>query len=161
MNTPEVIQTLKQLVSLANTYMNSRTDAQIIQPLLSRCARFVHRILFIFGLCGDRERLNYGDDPHQGDAASESQTGSYVEIIGGLRSHAKMESKRLLNAAKKERKAKPKTGEKPEKDFIDEVLESSFSLLSICDQVRDEQLPKLNIVLEDGQDGTFVWKTAS
>ncbi|KAH7647605.1 cysteinyl-tRNA synthetase [Cryptosporidium bovis] len=158
-NTPEVIQTLKQLVSQANTYMNSKTDNQLVRTLLNRCAKFVYRILFIFGLCNDRDRLSYGEDFQSNDGAIEDLAGNYIEIIGGLRGHVKGESKRLLSAAKKERKANPKTGDKSDKDFVDEVLDSSFSLLSICDQVRDKQLPKLNIVLEDGPDGTFVWKS--
>ncbi|KAH8738684.1 cysteinyl-tRNA synthetase [Cryptosporidium ryanae] len=144
-NTPDAIQALKQLVSQANTYMNSKTDGQITYTLLN----------------SDKDRLTYGDDSLSGEGAAEHLLGDYVEVIGGLRSHVKGESRKLLSAAKKERKANPKAADRSEKDFVDEVLDSSFSLLSICDQVRDKQLAKLNIVLEDGPDGTFVWKSVS
>lgn len=164
-NTPDVIQTLQSLVSVANSYMNSRPDDKIVGTVLRRCATYVYKILSIFGLCGDDgEKLSYKDSS-ESDCDNSSRvdeiTSDFVQVIAGFRSHTKEESRRLISLCKKEKKAAANNDFSNVGNFIDEVSKSSMSLLSKCDQVRDEQLTKLNITLEDRPDGTFIWKSAS
>ncbi|OII72991.1 cysteinyl-tRNA synthetase [Cryptosporidium ubiquitum] len=163
-NTPEVIQTLQSLVSVANSYMNSKSDDQIVGTILRRCATFVYKILAVFGLCNDdNEKLNYKDISSSDcdNSKVEELNNEFMEIIGGFRSCAKDESRKLMGLCRKEKKTISNNDFSNVGNFIDEVNKSSLSILSKCDQVRDEQLAKLNITLEDRPDGTFIWKSAS
>ncbi|KAJ1607162.1 cysteinyl-tRNA synthetase [Cryptosporidium canis] len=163
-NTPEVIQVLQSLVSVANSYMNSKPDDKIVGPILRRCALYVYKILSVLGLCNsDNERLNYNDVEGSGpdDSRVEEITSEFMEIIGGFRSHVKEESKKLMTLGRKEKKAISNNDFSNVGSLVEELGRSSMSLLSKCDQVRDEQLTNLNITLEDRSDGTFIWKSAS
>ncbi|KAF7458533.1 cysteine-tRNA synthetase (CysRS) [Cryptosporidium felis] len=161
-NTPEVIQTLQSLVSVANCYMNSKPDDKIVGTILKRCATYVYKILSILGLCSDgAEKLNYSDtsSTDSNSAKTEELQDEFMRIIGEFRCHTKNESRKLMGLCKKEKKALANNDFSNIGNLIDEVNKSSLSLLSKCDQVRDNQLAKINITLEDRPDGTFIWKS--
>ncbi|KAH8584503.1 cysteinyl-tRNA synthetase [Cryptosporidium sp. chipmunk genotype I] len=163
-NTPEVIQALQSLVTVANSYMSSKSDDQIVGTILRRCATYVYKILSILGLCvDDNEKLNYKDTSNSeyDNSKVEELTNEFMDIIGEFRSSAKEESKKLMGLCRKEKKAIANNDFGNVGNLIDEVNKSSMSLLSKCDQVRDVQLSRLNITLEDRPDGSFIWKSAS
>ncbi|EEA05717.1 cysteinyl-tRNA synthetase, putative [Cryptosporidium muris RN66] len=162
LNTPEVISSLQYLVSVANSYMNSRASNKVVCPILRRCASFVYKILKIMGLCSDdTEKLNYGDSEMCRDNL-EGISSAYIDLVGDFRQEVKSEAIKLINLYRNQNKAisnQDGDGTLPILyNTLNELSESAKRLLANCDDVRDIRLPNLNIEMEDRSDGTFVWK---
>ncbi|KAI5804596.1 tRNA synthetases class I (C) catalytic domain-containing protein [Geopyxis carbonaria] len=126
-NTPAAMQVLADLISAANIYTTKTTSL----PLVKECARWVTRIVTIFGLDasstpGGADRIGWSDSSASaaGAASTEEAATPFVRLLSSFRSAIRAHA-------------------------IANPTESSPALLAMCDTLRDTQLPELGVVLDD------------
>ncbi|KAJ1944161.1 cysteinyl-tRNA synthetase [Kickxella alabastrina] len=137
-DTPKAMRALQAIVARTNTYLQ-RGRANIDPQIVEMVALYVTKIFRVFGLVMDGFNSRIG----WGSSASES----------GAQGPANRESVLLPVATVLS-------------DFRDSVREIALSggdkgaLLSLCDRIRDLDLPDLGIVIDDHGDGRALVKFA-
>ena len=129
-DTPTVMKLLDDLVSATNDYTKG---GDVRAMLVSQIAQYITRILRVFGLVNGSDDIGFGPE---GDGCGGAQGGEGREAVLApvLDSWAKFRTDVRVRA----------------RDIKD------TQLLGLCDRVRDEDMPKLGVRLED--DGLIPWK---
>ncbi|KAJ1676803.1 cysteinyl-tRNA synthetase, partial [Spiromyces aspiralis] len=140
-NTPRALDALKDLVSATNEYMGQRRDDVDVQAI-GMVARYVTRMCRMFGLAPDTDyrTIGWGSlDVDKAGADAADGVGSKEDSI--------LPYLRVLS------------------NFRDQVRRAAISgecdkrtLLDLCDTVRNELLPPLDVMLDDQEDGTALIK---
>lgn len=148
-NTPAALDVLRELVSKANVYINSR-GKNVNVGVVENVARWVGKILRIFGLGeGETSEIGWGKEGSKGGEAID------------VRSHLV-----LSLSCKTERRAQHDEALMPYlrtlSTFRDGVRSLAIAkgddalkeILALCDKLRDIDLVPLGVALDD-QDGAF------
>ncbi|KAJ2233066.1 cysteinyl-tRNA synthetase [Coemansia sp. RSA 485] len=138
-DTPKAMRALQEIVTRANTYLQ-RGRASIDPQIVESVALYVTKIFRAFGLVNDGvgSRIGWGSAGLSADGASQGPAADRESILLPVAS--------VLS------------------DFRDAVREIALSggdkkaLLSLCDQVRDRDLPDLGIMIGDHGDGRALIK---
>lgn len=133
-NTPDALNTLRELVSKTNIYINSRSKLLNIN-LVENIAQWVGRMLRMFGL-GEGERTEFGwghADQGSKNTDREEVLMPYLGVLSSFR-----DGIRQLAMSK---------GENNLKD-----------ILTMCDKLRDDDLVPLGVALDDQDDGKALIK---
>lgn len=125
-DTPTVMRLLDELVAATNDYTKG---GEVRAMLVSQIAQYVTRILRVFGLVNGNDDIGFG--PEAADGAGEGREAVLAPVLD---SWAKFRTDVRVRA----------------RDIKD------AQILGICDRVRDEDMPKLGVRLED--DGLIPWK---
>ncbi|THH29629.1 hypothetical protein EUX98_g4562 [Antrodiella citrinella] len=134
-NTPEALNTLRELISRANVYINSR-GAQLDVSVLDRIARWIGGMLRMFGLGeGESSEVGWGQEssPGEGKVDREEILMPYLRSLSSFR-----DGVRKLAIAK---------GDGALKD-----------ILALSDRLRDVDLVPLGVALDDQEDGKALVK---
>ncbi|KAF8893454.1 tRNA synthetases class I (C) catalytic domain-containing protein [Infundibulicybe gibba] len=135
-NTPEAIDTLRDLVSKTNIYINTR-GKNLNVGLIEYIARWVGRMLRMFGLGeGETNEMGWGQD---GQAYGNVAMKREDVIMPYLRS--------LSSFRDGVRKLAMEKGDTALKD-----------ILALCDKLRDVDLVPLGVALDDQEDGKALVK---
>eukprot|EP00727_Mastigamoeba_balamuthi_P005796 m51a1_g1836 hypothetical protein (799) ;mRNA; r:553471-556555 len=130
-NTPKAIEQLLELVARTNVYLASTQPALVRVLLVRRVAAYVTRILRVFGLVKE-EGIGFGSDAGEsGEATREAMLAPMLDAWSAFRNVARQRARANKDEA----------------------------LMQACDRVRDEDMPKLGVRLED--DGKFPWKLST
>ena len=125
MDTPTAMDLLRQLISTTNIYMN-RSDAKVNRHLLRNIALYITRMLTMFGL--NSSSSTYHDigfartiDEQSSTVNAEEIAMPFVTQLASFRDAVRRQA----------------------------IVLKNNPILTLCDQVRDEILPKLGVRLED------------
>eukprot|EP00183_Erythrolobus_madagascarensis_P001962 CAMPEP_0185848230 /NCGR_PEP_ID=MMETSP1354-20130828/3193_1 /TAXON_ID=708628 /ORGANISM="Erythrolobus madagascarensis, Strain CCMP3276" /LENGTH=666 /DNA_ID=CAMNT_0028548607 /DNA_START=225 /DNA_END=2225 /DNA_ORIENTATION=+ len=146
-NTPDALLALVSLVGAANGYLaaiETREERRYVDAnTLSAVLEYVRATLNVFGV--------------ETTAASDGGDGGLVEqvldVFGDFRMSVRnkaLETAGILRAGSSDGRGSEGAVSAAE-ELVKEVL-------GVCDRVRDENLPRLGVRLEDKADGSFVWK---
>ena len=130
-NTPVTMQHLLDLISKTNIYVRGKTTQQVNIDLLDKVARYVDRMLRVFGLVEDTsDDYGFTHKSQQQDGAMNKEEAllPYVSVLSEFRDQVRTLAKQ--------------DGTNPAK------------YLEACDHVRDTLLPPLGVSLEDVEGGT-------
>ncbi|KIK60442.1 hypothetical protein GYMLUDRAFT_43756 [Collybiopsis luxurians FD-317 M1] len=136
-NTPDALDTLRDLVSRTNTYINSRGKAVNIS-VVENVARWVGKMLRMFGLGeGENDEIGWGQEVGEGGAIvnREEILMPYLRTLSAFRDGVR----RLA---------------------IDKGDNALKDILALCDKLRDEELIPLGVALDDQEDGKALVKLA-
>ncbi|OBZ70920.1 putative cysteine--tRNA ligase [Grifola frondosa] len=134
-NTPEALTVVRDLVSRANVYINSRgvnLDVGVVQ----RIARWVGEMLRMFGLgVGEASEIGWGQDPGEAEGSinREEILMPYLRTLSAFR-----DGVRKLAIAKEDGALK--------------------DILTLSDKLRDVDLVPLGVALDDQDDGKALVK---
>ena len=133
-NTKEAMTAMLKVINEANTYLRT-PNAKPCVLLLRAIATYITQILKVFGVVDGSDDFGYGGGDGKGDSGSGAGAEPYVGAMVSFRESVRNAA---LEAAK--------GGDA--KAAID-------SILKICDGLRDNELPKLGVRLEDRPTGTM------
>ena len=134
-NTKEAMTAMLKVVNEANTYLRT-PNAKPSVLLLRAIATYITQILKVFGVVDGSDDFGYGSGGDgKGDSGNGSGSEPYIAAMVSFRENVRNVA---LEAAK--------GGDA--KAAID-------SILKICDGLRDDDLPKLGVRLEDRPTGTM------
>ncbi|CAG0900024.1 unnamed protein product [Cyprideis torosa] len=122
-DTRSAIDALRDLVSKANSYLNQKISSSPNQLLLRGIAKYVTKMLEVFGLMRESEEIGFptGGVTTANGVSVEDQVFPYVNALSEFREGVRREA-RVFKAA---------------------------SILKLCDELRDDVLPELGVRLED------------
>ncbi|KAJ1896425.1 cysteinyl-tRNA synthetase [Kickxella alabastrina] len=137
-DTPKAMRALQAIVARTNTYLQ-RGRANIDPQIVEMVALYVTKIFRVFGLVTDgfNSRIGWGSSASESGAQGPADRESVLLPVATVLS-----------------------------DFRDSVREIALSggdkgaLLSLCDRIRDLDLPDLGIVIDDHGDGRALVKFA-
>ncbi|KAF5388684.1 hypothetical protein D9757_004757 [Collybiopsis confluens] len=136
-NTPEALDTLRDLVSRTNTYINSRGKAVNVN-VVENVGRWVGKMLRMFGLGeGEKEEIGWGQDVGE-DGAVVNKDEILMPYLRALSTFRDGVRRLAINK-----------GDNALKD-----------ILALCDRLRDEELIPLGVALDDQEDGKALVKLA-
>ena len=133
-NTKEAMTAMLKVINEANTYLRT-PNAKPCVLLLRAIATYITQILKVFGVVDGSDDFGYGGGDGKGNSGSGAGAEPYVGAMVSFRESVRNAA---LEAAK--------GGDA--KAAID-------SILKICDGLRDNELPKLGVRLEDRPTGTM------
>ncbi|KNC54794.1 cysteinyl-tRNA synthetase [Thecamonas trahens ATCC 50062] len=137
-DTPKTMHVLADLISAVNVYRSAVGDAGVKSYLLMQAARFVARILGVFGVIDPLyATVETGFGFGSGALAGTGDAGSSSVVVEILTTLSK-----FRDAVRAGARAKASPGE----------------LLALCDELRDEILPELGVRLEDRDTGVAIVK---
>lgn len=141
-NTPAAMQILSEIVQKANVYMLNNKDSFSL-PAVKEIARWVTRIVNIFGLDSNPyvgDKIGWGDanaSESDGAANKEEILMPYLRVLSSFRDRI-----RAMAIANKEGV-------------------SSKELLTVCDVLRNDELPPLGVSLDDRDTAVALVKLVS
>lgn len=137
-DTPTAMKALDDLVTATNDYTQNCAQGTVRSMLVARIAQYITRILRVFGLVNGSDDIGFGPDDActSAAAAADGSSSSSAEAVltPVLDSWSKFRTDVRVRA----------------RDIKD------AQLLALCDKVRDEDMPKLGVRLED--DAVVPWK---
>jgi cysteinyl-tRNA synthetase len=132
-NTKEAMTAMLKVINEANTYLRA-PNAKPCILLLRAIATYITQILKVFGVVNGSDDFGYG-----GDGKGDSRNGAGAEpYIGAMVSFRESVRNAALEAAKGA-----------------DAKAAINAILQICDGLRDNELPKLGVRLEDRPTGTM------
>ncbi|KIK09833.1 hypothetical protein K443DRAFT_671150 [Laccaria amethystina LaAM-08-1] len=136
-NTPAALDTLRDIVSRTNVYINSRGKALNV-PVVENVARWVGEMLRVFGLGeGEKSQIGWGQaEEADANLNREEILTPYIRTLSSFR-----DGVRALAMAKNETSLK--------------------DILALSDKLRDVDLVPLGVALDDQEDGKALVKLVS
>ncbi|PPQ66330.1 hypothetical protein CVT26_011161 [Gymnopilus dilepis] len=136
-NTPAAVDTLRELVSKTNVYINSRGRALNV-GLVKNIAEWVGRMLRMFGLGeGENHEIGWGQlDESGGSANREEILMPSLRVLSSFRDNIRRLAMGKSDTALKD-------------------------ILALCDKLRDNDLVPLGVALDDQEDGKALVKLVS
>lgn len=136
-NTPAALDTLRDIVSRTNVYINSRGKALNV-PVVENVARWVGQMLRMFGLGeGEKSQIGWGQaEEADTNVNREENLTPYIRTLSSFR-----DGVRALAMAKNETSLK--------------------DILALSDKLRDVDLVPLGVALDDQEDGKALVKLVS
>eukprot|EP01096_Ripella_sp_DP13-Kostka_P007094 TRINITY_DN2583_c0_g1_i1.p1 TRINITY_DN2583_c0_g1~~TRINITY_DN2583_c0_g1_i1.p1 ORF type:complete len:927 (+),score=491.36 TRINITY_DN2583_c0_g1_i1:55-2781(+) len=184
-NTPRVIELLKQIIGQVNLYITRPVDQQKSQVLI-QIVKYVTHILRVFGLVDGDDDEDFGFPWEYSQRSSiEKPIGELLDVFCGLRdkvrdvARSSLKAKgKNLDAVKASLSAICNQNSVPSIDEpiaqrvhdaigsfvsvissqIDLFVANPQQLLDLTDKLRDDIVPFLGVRFEDEQDGTSSWK---
>ncbi|KAJ1964889.1 cysteinyl-tRNA synthetase [Dispira parvispora] len=130
-NTPAALQALVELVSKTNIYINGCSRDQLNVPIVEQVARYVTKILRVFGVAESGPTVGFGGGAQGGASSVEEVAMPYLRVLAQFRDNV--------------RELARKSG-------------SSKEFLVLCDKLRDVELADLGVLLDDQDDGRALVK---
>ncbi|KAI0690429.1 cysteinyl-tRNA synthetase [Cytidiella melzeri] len=144
-NTPAALDVVRDIVSRANVYINSRNvNTNLDVTVVERVARWVGDMLRMFGLGeGESSEIGWGQEVAEGEGLvnREEIIMPYLSSLSSFRDRVR---KVAIEAAKGEKSA-----------------EALKEILGLCDNLRDVELVSLGVALDDQEDGKALVKLVS
>ncbi|TFK44293.1 tRNA synthetases class I (C) catalytic domain-containing protein [Crucibulum laeve] len=136
-NTPAALDTLRELVSRTNVYINSR-GKNLNVALAESIAKWIGQMLRMFGLGeGDISEIGWGQaDQGEGSVNREEVLMPYLRSLSSFRDNVRKAAMAKSDTALKE-------------------------ILALCDKLRDVDLVPLGVALDDQEDGQALVKLVS
>lgn len=131
-DTPTAMLELQTLIKETNAYM-AETGARGNVTVLESVGRYLSRMFGVFGLIPDMGELSYGKAA-DGGQSREAAVAPLLDVFAGFRDQVREIAR----------------GEKN--------WNGARELLEMCDQLRDDVLPRLGVRLEDRTGENSVWK---
>ncbi|KAJ9057492.1 cysteinyl-tRNA synthetase, variant 3 [Entomophthora muscae] len=131
-NTPNVIRELGDIVNRANVYIASRrpTGSPVNAEVIAKLAKYVTKILSVFGLTGRGQDLGW-QSSGQGEANAEETLMPYLHALSTFRDQIRAIARGSGDAKE---------------------------ILAACDRLRDQELADLGVLLDDREDGRALVK---
>ena len=119
-DTKSVCEEIRRLITITNIYIQEKQN--IANPnLLYNIARFITRILDIFGCVGFGDSIGFPFENSSTTIDREEEILPFLEVISSLRQNIRLKAKELKNK----------------------------ELFILCDSIRDSILPNLGVRMED------------
>jgi len=125
-NTPATLLEMKSLVTAANTYVQNLSDIKSVNlMILEAIARYLTKLLKVFGVIGDNEHVDIGFELVNVSQSEDKDNATPIEYLEALAEFREQVRKSAIA-----------------KDFS--------GVLQACDDIRNDTLPELGVRLEDG-----------
>ncbi|KAM6502102.1 tRNA synthetases class I (C) catalytic domain containing protein [Amanita muscaria] len=133
-NTPKALDTIRDLVSRTNVYINTQ-GSKVNVDLVESIARWISRMLRMFGLGeGESDDIGWGQETKEDSPINREEILTpYLQVLSSFR-----DSVRRLAMSKSDSAVK--------------------DILSLCDKLRDVDLVPLGVALDDQEDGKALVK---
>lgn len=141
-DTPRSLTALRTLVGTTNVYLRSN---RYKGPLLLKAAKFVFRMLKVFGVTsGSEATLDYVD------GNTKSIDDGLIDCLAKFRQNVRLSSQQLFRDLKRNKSVE-----------LAEAVELVQGLLNACDDLRDKQMIEFGVQLEDSGNDSVVWKKST
>ncbi|KIL65876.1 hypothetical protein M378DRAFT_76124 [Amanita muscaria Koide BX008] len=133
-NTPKALDTIRDLVSRTNVYINTQ-GSKVNVDLVESIARWISRMLRMFGLGeGESDDIGWGQETKEDSPINREEILTpYLQVLSSFR-----DSVRRLAMSKSDSAVK--------------------DILLLCDKLRDVDLVPLGVALDDQEDGKALVK---
>ena len=135
-DTPKALLALVDLVREVNSYLEDpETGSKPCVLAVQKAALYVTTILRVLGVASGQHKIGFGLEESEGGGDKEATLAPYLDTLNTFRT--------AVREAARGNSKDPKA--------------MASQVLGACDAVRDEQLPKLGVRLEDRPEGAR-WK---